>query len=108
MLLLQIKKTAIAEYTSRAGENGEISQLDVDGKEIINEGEVFNSYLLKKVTIPTGYKHIGQDAFVDNKNIAEVNLPESLETISDYAFAHLALKQIDLPDNLKAIGELAF
>ncbi|HER0777077.1 TPA: leucine-rich repeat protein [Streptococcus pyogenes] len=102
------KKTAIAEYTSRAGENGEISQLDVDGKEIINEGEVFNSYLLKKVTIPTGYKHIGQDAFVDNKNIAEVNLPESLETISDYAFAHLALKQIDLPDNLKAIGELAF
>lgn len=80
----------------------------MDGKEIINEGEVFNSYLLKKVTIPTGYKHIGQDAFVDNKNIAEVNLPESLETISDYAFAHLALKQIDLPDNLKAIGELAF
>lgn len=63
---------------------------------------------MTKLTIPNGYKSIGQDAFVDNKNIAEVNLPESLETISDYAFAHMSLKQVKLPDNLKVIGELAF
>ncbi|HEN6550691.1 TPA: leucine-rich repeat domain-containing protein [Streptococcus agalactiae] len=102
------KKTAIAEYTSRLGENGKPSRLDIDQKEIIDEGEIFNAYQLTKLTIPNGYKSIGQDAFVDNKNIAEVNLPESLETISDYAFAHMSLKQVKLPDNLKVIGELAF
>ncbi|EGJ27972.1 leucine-rich repeat adhesin HupY/LrrG [Streptococcus porcinus] len=102
------KKTAIAEYTSRLGENGETSHLDVSKREIINEGEIFNAYLITKVTIPNGYKHIGSDAFVDNKNISEINLPNSLESISDYAFAHMSLKHVTLPDNLKTIGELAF
>ncbi|EFR43576.1 leucine-rich repeat adhesin HupY/LrrG [Streptococcus pseudoporcinus] len=102
------KKTAIAEYTSRVGENGKTSQLDVSQKEIINEGEVFNAYRITKVTIPNGYKHIGSDAFVDNKNISEIILPESLESISDYAFAHMSLKQVRLPNNLTSIGELAF
>ncbi|MDU5237596.1 MAG: leucine-rich repeat domain-containing protein, partial [Finegoldia magna] len=102
------KSSAIDEYTQRAGENGEVNNLDVDGNEIKKLGEDFGQLDIESVEIPKGYTYIGQDAFRGNSNIKSVNLPNTITKISDYAFAHLRLKTIKLPDNLEFLGEQVF
>ncbi|MGN5980742.1 leucine-rich repeat protein, partial [Finegoldia magna] len=102
------KSSAIDEYTQREGENGEINNLDVDGNEIKKLGEDFHQLDIESVEIPEGYTYIGQDAFEENSNIKSVNLPKTITKISDYAFAHLSLKTIKLPDNLKFLGDQVF
>ncbi|MGT2932569.1 leucine-rich repeat adhesin HupY/LrrG [Streptococcus catagoni] len=102
------KRTAIPDYISRPGENGKVDNLDVDKREIINQGEEFNAYAIKSLIIPEGYLYIGSDAFTENKNLSEIRLPQSLKGISDYAFAHTNLSQVDLPDSLEKIGDNAF
>ncbi|MGT2828476.1 leucine-rich repeat protein [Streptococcus hillyeri] len=102
------KNTVIAEYTSRVGENGKVDRLDADGNVISTEGESINAYVLTKITIPEGYTHIGADAFADHKNVTEVVLPKTLTRISDYAFAHMALKSLSLPSEVTHIGDMAF
>ena len=102
------KSSEIDEYTQRAGENGEVNNLDVDGNEIKKLGEDFKQLDIESVEIPKGYTYIGQDAFRGNSNIKSVNLPNTITKISDYAFAHLRLKTIKLPDNLEFLGEQVF
>ncbi|MDU5508394.1 leucine-rich repeat protein, partial [Finegoldia magna] len=102
------KISAIDEYTQREGENGEVNNLDVDGNEIKKLGEDFQQLDIESVEIPEGYTYIGQDAFEENSNIKSVNLPNSITKISDYAFAHLSLKTIKLPDNLEFLGDQVF
>ena len=102
------KSSAIDEYTQREGENGEVNNLDVDGNEIKKLGEDFQQLDIESVEIPEGYTYIGQDAFEGNSNIKSVNLPNSITKISDYAFAHLSLKTIKLPDNLEFLGDQVF
>ena len=102
------KSSEIDEYTQREGENGEINNLDVDGNEIKKLGEDFGQLDIESVEIPKGYTYIGQDAFRGNSNIKSVNLPNTITKISDYAFAHLRLKTIKLPDNLEFLGEQVF
>ena len=99
------KSSTIDEYTQREGENGEVNNLDVDGNEIKKLGEDFHQLDIESVEIPEGYTYIGQDAFEENSNIKSVNLPKTITKISDYAFAHLSLKTIKLPDNLKFLGD---
>lgn len=105
---LHNKKTAIPEYTSREGESGVVNNLDVDGNEIRDIGEDFNAGLLHSVTIPEGYTYIGSDAFSENTNLKEVTFPDSVEKISEYAFAHMALEMLHLPKKLKTIRDQAF
>ncbi|WP_159559804.1 leucine-rich repeat adhesin HupY/LrrG [Streptococcus halichoeri] len=102
------KSQEIADYTGREGENGEVNQLDVDGHQIAIDGEDFGPFLIHKIIIPEGYLYIGQDAFNNNSGIVEVDLPDSLTTISDYAFAHMALKKLQLPQSIRKIGDQAF
>ena len=102
------KSSAIDEYTQREGENGEVNNLDVDGNEIKKLGEDFHQLDIESVEIPEGYTYIGQDAFEENSNIKSVNLPKTITKISDYAFAHLSLKTIKLPDNLEFLGDQVF
>ena len=102
------KSSEIDEYTQRAGENGEVNNLDVDGNEIKKLGEDFHQLDIESVEIPEGYTYIGQDAFEENSNIKSVNLPKTITKISDYAFAHLSLKTIKLPDNLEFLGDQVF
>ena len=102
------KSSEIDEYTQREGENGEVNNLDVDGNEIKKLGEDFGQLDIESVEIPKGYTYIGQDAFRGNSNIKSVNLPNTITKISDYAFAHLRLKTIKLPDNLEFLGEQVF
>ena len=102
------KSSEIDEYTQREGENGEVNNLDVDGNEIKKLGEDFHQLDIESVEIPEGYTYIGQDAFEENSNIKSVNLPKTITKISDYAFAHLSLKTIKLPDNLEFLGDQVF
>lgn len=61
------------------------------------------------VTIPDGVEIIGSNAFVENEDLKEIELPESLRSIEDAAFKYcLKLRQISLPQNVKTIGEQCF
>lgn len=103
------KNEEIPNYIDRDEINGEKTSKDVDGNEIKNLGFAFNDTLLKSVTIPEGYKFIGQDAFVYNKNLSKINFAKTIEKISDYAFAHISVNgSIKLPDSLKNLGDSAF
>ena len=62
-----------------------------------------------KVIIPNGVEVIGENAFVENKNLKHIEFPDSLSTIEDAAFMYcLNLKQISLPKNVRHIGRQCF
>ena len=103
------KNEEIPNYLDREEEGGTKSSKDVDGYEIKNLGYSFNDTLLKSVVIPEGYKFIGQDAFVYNKNLSSLKIASTVERISDYAFAHIAISgALELPKGLKSLGDSAF
>jgi hypothetical protein len=53
--------------------------------------------------------HIGDYAFVNNYDIVQVTLPDTILTIGQYAFrGSMYLKAIELPDSITEIGEMAF
>jgi hypothetical protein len=63
---------------------------------------------LPSVTFPGSIKTIGEFAFENCNSLASATLPEHLETIGVYAFAWCALKTVDIPAGVSAIGENAF
>lgn len=71
---------------------------------------------IKKITLPSSLRRIGDYAFGSelndleyNANITDVILPENLEEIGDYAFSRCELlKAIEFPASLKHIGTNAF
>ena len=52
--------------------------------------------------------HIGAKAFMGNRSIRKVLLPNTIEVISDSAFYGSTLNQIMIPANVKNIGKRAF
>lgn len=52
--------------------------------------------------------NIGYSAFLENRNIREIVLPDTIIAIEDAAFAYSSLEYITLPDSMKTIGEDAF
>ena len=71
----------------------------------IKRGIINKDNKYKTLIIPDGVKVIGKNAFIDNTDIEEVILPESLVSIEDYAFAGCTgLKKIKFPQGLKKIG----
>lgn len=51
---------------------------------------------------------IGNAAFINNKNIEEVELPEGLIRIRNFAFKNSSLAKIKIGKNLKSVGKSAF
>lgn len=51
---------------------------------------------------------IGQKAFYETKNLFQVTLPETIETIERDAFNESSLTKINLPSSLRKIGYMAF
>ncbi len=60
------------------------------------------------VTVPDGIKEIAYEAFFNQRELAEVKLPEGLETIGVRAFVGAGIKTITIPSTVKAIGSYAF
>lgn len=57
------------------------------------------------VTVPEGVTKISGNAFVGAKNLTEINLPKSLKSIYDYAFANTGIINICIPDKVTYLGE---
>ena len=61
------------------------------------------------VTIKNGTTILADYAFEEQRNLAEITLPESLMYIGDYAFYGCdSLETINIPENVCYIGEYAF
>ena len=77
-------------------------------------GEYAFSYIMPQqdLVIPEGITSIYSNAFLTNQyqvNLQSVKLPESLNEISSHAFeGHMKLTDINMPKNLKIIGNSAF
>ena len=94
--------------------NGKIGLLEITlptGLKAIGNNAFRGCFALRnEVTIPAGVQTIGNDAFAGCKN-AKFNpaLPETLTAIGDYAFQNCAnLYAVTLPAGLQTIGDHAF
>jgi len=67
-----------------------------------------NCDLLEEVCLHEGITAIGYEAFRDCRNLWKIELPSSLETIDAYAFYRCSLYSVDIPQNVKSIGNYAF
>ena len=83
-------------------------------KAIIEEGVTFLGERafafcdnLYDVTLPSTLRYISEEAFIMT-SLAELEWPEQLETIGDYAFQYCKFKDIVLPDGVTSIGKNSF
>lgn len=60
------------------------------------------------MTLGKGIREIALGAFLDNKSLVSVQMPEGLERIGSCAFAETAVMQVDLPSSLQQIERGAF
>lgn len=63
---------------------------------------------IRKVIIEKGVTSICDGAFYDCYCLEEVQLPEGLKTIGEYAFQNTALKTVNLPKSITTVKSLAF
>ncbi len=62
-----------------------------------------------KIALPNTIRHIGKGAFSELWALKEINIPEGVEEIDEYAFfACSFLKDITIPGTVKRIGKHAF
>ncbi len=102
-------KVTITKYTGTAVNLTIPSKLG--GNPVTSIGEyafLFNKTLLS-VTIPEGVTALGDSAFEMSPNLVSVKLPSTLKTIGISTFEGcLSVSSIILPDSLISIGEYAF
>ena len=77
------------------------------GTEAIGTAAFESSMNLKQVTLPSGLKTIGDEAFCFH-SLEQINLPDSLTEIGSYAFAETGIREIRIPDGVKALEECLF
>ena len=81
-----------------------------EGVETIPDNFLKTSYSnqLRKVVLPSTVKSIGYSAFYGCSNLAEINLPDGLQTIKGYAFYGCKIESLQMPDSLLGVGTNAF
>lgn len=104
-------KVTITEYTGKAEEVEIPSQ--IDGKQVTAIGESafalgYSSEYVKKITVPAGITTIGGWAFDGCRNLESIELPGSLISIGDSAFARTGLKSIVIPEGVKVLSKSSF
>ncbi len=63
---------------------------------------------LSTISLPNSITTIGHSAFDDCDNLSEVVLSTKLDSIGDYAFYDCNLKEIRIPDSVKSVSRYAF
>ena len=91
-----------------AGRAGEYTTLSTT--ENIKPDAFRGAAKVTKVTLNTGLKTIGQDAFQQTKALKTINFgnPSTLEEIGQSAFWGSGLEKVELPASLKKLGTYAF
>ena len=79
-----------------------------NGLPIKRIGFFANNSSLERIVIPEGVVEISDDAFFSCINLKEVVLPNSLEYIGDSAFAHTAIEEIEISEDVSHVGKRAF
>lgn len=81
-----------------------------DGMLLSKDGKILYIGVIKEhIVIPDGVEIIYENSFSSYNGIISVEFPNTLKTISDYAFApNTTLTTLVLPDGLKSIGINAF
>lgn len=73
----------------------------------IPDGTYLRMPLLEKVVLPETLEIIGKSVFADCKQLREINFPESLKAIGEFAFITTDLREVVLPSSLVKIGDYA-
>lgn len=68
----------------------------------------FGANYIKKVNWPSGVTQIAPYAFVDNQMFTEFDIPSTVTTIGDCAFARIHIQNIVVPEGITTIGRYAF
>lgn len=90
--------------------NGEpVEHLNIGENIKIIKANTFNGVnTLKSVVMGQNVTEIKNQAFYNCRNLTEVELNNSLQTIGEYAFAHSPIEHIDVPASVKYMNEGAF
>ena len=90
-------------YSETAGQPMRKSDSDV-------LGDVYASYSGQDpdVKIPSGVKRIGDRAFYKNENLQNVDIPNSVSDIGEFAFARSGLTGVNIPNGVTNIDYAAF
>ena len=106
--------TVYAERVSnKCGDNAEWSlsedgTLTITGEGTLNNQKPWDGETIKKIVIEEGITEIPDGLFQYNEEVKELQLPESLKSIGEYAFEGCGLKGIIIPASVETIGEYAF
>lgn len=63
---------------------------------------------LKTLVIDEGITTVGREAFETLSNLSSISLPNTLESIGDYAFEGCPIEEIVIPESVKSVGKEAF
>ena len=85
---------------------------DIDGNLYTKDGKTLIQYAVAKTadkfSIPDGVQSIGYRAFAGGDSLTSIVMPDSVTSISEYAFAGTSLTSIVIPDSVQSIGDSAF
>ncbi len=72
------------------------------------ESSFANNEQIKMIIFSEGLKSIGDNTFINCTNLYEIIIPNSVETLGDYAFSNTGLREISLSKNTRYIGTGCF
>ena len=112
--LLEITGTGdIADFTASGapwyGERNSVKALSIaDGITSVGNNAFYDCSNLAEVTLPDGVSEIGNNAFRDCDKLEAIDLPAELKIIGSRAFYYSGLKKVVIPASVTSIGADAF
>ena len=80
----------------------DMSGTTLDGNAITDR--MFYATTYKNIVLPSSVTSMGNEAFRSSRRLTGITLPESLQTIGEYAFAQTGLTNIEIPDAVTTMG----
>lgn len=109
--MAQKKSDFIVENNILVKYNGNDKNVNIPDNlniEIIGEEAFVQNKNMVSLTIPKGVTEIKNSALFECKNLNSIKIPDTVMKIGEFAFAFTALTKVQLPQNLIEIGAGAF